>query len=122
MPVMVDGQYETRTFTCEQDVWDVVDLIVEETKEMNETSGKSFSPASSVKSQLPFFACNNIIFNKEFQKDIERYVYCDNFSIAPYPGAYGEQPSRWTQKSYIIKKAINKIQNKATEDGKHNNS
>ena len=122
MPVMVDGQYETRTFTCEQDVWDVVDLIVEETKEMNETSGKSFSPASSVKSQLPFFACNNIIFNKEFQKDIERYVYCDNFSIAPYPGAYGEQPSRWTQKSYIIKKAINKIQNKAIEDGKHNNS
>ena len=122
MPVMVDGQYETRTFTCEQDVWEVVDLIIEETKEMNETSGKSFSPASSVKSQLPFFACNNIIFNKEFQKDIERYVYCDNFSIAPYSGAYGEQPSRWTQKSYIIKKAINKIQNKAIEDGKHKNS
>ena len=122
MPVMVDGQYETRTFSCEQDVWDVVDLIIWETKEMNKQSGKSFSPSSSVKSQLPFFACNNIVFDKEFQKDIERYVYCDNFSIAPYPGAYGEQPSRWTQKSYIIKKAINKIQNKATEDGKHNNS
>ena len=122
MPVMVDGQYETRTFSCEQDVWDVVDLIIEETKEMNESHSKSFSPSSSVKSQLPFFACNNIVFDKEFQKDIERYVYCDNFSIAPYPGAYGEQPSRWTQKSYIIKKAINKIQNKATEDGKHNNS
>ena len=119
---MVDGQYEARIFSCEQDVWDVVDLIIWETKEMNKQSGKSFSPSASVKSQLPFFACNNIVFDKEFQKDIERYVYCDNFSIAPYPGAYGEQPSRWTQKSYIIKKAINKIQNKAIEDGKHNNS
>ena len=79
LPVMVDGQYETRIFTCEQDAWDVVDLIIEETKEMNEKTGKSFSPSSSVKSQLPFFACNNIIFDKEFQQDIERYIYCDNF-------------------------------------------
>jgi hypothetical protein len=28
----------------------------------------------------------------------------------------------WVQKSFIIKKAINKVQNKATEDGKQNNS
>ena len=62
------------------------------------------------------------MFDKEFQKDIERYVYCENFGVSPYRGSYGEQPSKWTQKSYIIKKALNKIQNKAIEDGKHNNS
>ena len=118
LPVMVDGQYETRTFSCEQDVWDVVDLIIEETKEMNEKTGKSFSPSSSVKSQLPFFACNNIIFDKEFQQDIERYIYCDNFKTPAYSGSYDEQPALWVQKSFIIKKALNKIQNKAIEDGK----
>ena len=118
IPVMVDGQYDTRIFSCEQDVWDVVDLIIGETKEMNETTGKSFDVSSSVKSQLPFFSCNNIVFDKEFQKDIERYVYCENFGIAPYSGSYGDQPAKWTQKSYIIKKALNKIQNKAVEDGK----
>ena len=118
MPVMVDGQYETRIFTCEQDAWDVVDLIIEETKEMNEQTGKSFSPSSSVKSQLPFFACNNIIFDKEFQQDIERYIYCDNFKTPAYSGSYDEQPALWVQKSFIIKKALNKIQNKAIEDGK----
>ena len=118
MPVMVDGQYETRIFSCEQDVWDVVDLIIWETKEMNEQSGKSFSPSSSVKSQLPFFACNNIIFDKEFQQDIERYIYCENFKTPAYPGSYDQQPALWIQKSFLIKKALNKIQNKAVEDGK----
>tara|TARA_R100000655_G_scaffold15839_2_gene34911 strand:- start:1918 stop:2283 length:366 start_codon:yes stop_codon:yes gene_type:complete len=119
---MVDGQYETRTFTCEKDVWEVVDLIIEETKEMNETSGKSFSPASSVKSQLPFFACNNIIFDKEFQQDIERYIYCENFKTPAFPGSYDEQPARWVQKSFLIKKAVGKIQNKAVKNGKQDNS
>ena len=118
IPVKVDGQYKTRIFTCEKDVWEVVDLIIEETKEMNEKTGKSFSPSSSVKSQLPFFACNNIIFDKEFQQDIERYIYCDNFKTPAYSGSYDEQPALWVQKSFIIKKALNKIQNKATEDGK----
>ena len=117
---MVDGQYETRIFSCEQDVWEVVDLIIEETKDMNEQTGKSFSPSSSVKSQLPFFACNNIIYDKEFQQDIERYIYCDNFKTPAYSGSYDEQPAVWVQKSFIIKKAINKVQNKAIEDGKHN--
>ena len=120
MPIKVDGQYGTRIFSCEQDVWEVVDLIIEETKDMNEQTGKSFSPSSSVKSQLPFFACNNIIYDKEFQQDIERYIYCDNFKTPAYSGSYDEQPAVWVQKSFIIKKAINKVQNKAIEDGKHN--
>ena len=55
---MVNGEYETRTFTCDEDVWDVVDLIIEETKEMSLKQNKDFSIASSVKSQLPFFACS----------------------------------------------------------------
>ena len=115
---MVDGEYETRIFSCEEDVWDVVDLIIRETKEMNEKTGKSFEVSGSVKSQLPFFACNNILFDKEFQKDIERYIYCENFKTPAYSGGYDDQPALWVQKSFIIKKAVNKMQNKAVENGK----
>ena len=46
------------------------------------------------------------------------YSGSENFKIPAYPGTYGEQPSRWVQKTYIIKKAINKITQKAQEDGK----
>ena len=117
MPVMIDGKYETRTFTCDEDVWEVINLIIEETKELNLKEQKDFSIANSIKSQLSFFACNNIVFDKDCQKDIQRYIYCDNFGIQPYNGAYGDQPGRWVQKSFIIKKAINKIKEKATSDG-----
>ena len=115
---MVDGVYEVRTFTRKEDVWDVIGLIIEETKEMNEKSGKDFSLSGSVKSQLPFFACNNVIYDKDLQRDIQRYLYCDSFNIQPYPGSYGQQPARWVQKSFIIKNQTNKATNKAIKDGK----
>jgi hypothetical protein len=118
LPVKVDGEYETRTFTCEEDVWDVVRLIIEETKEMNEAKRKDFSISGSVKSQLPFFACNNIVLDKDLQRDIQRYIYCDSFNTQPYPGSYGQQPARWVQKSFIIKSEMNKATNKAAKDGK----
>jgi len=118
LPVKIDGEYKTQTFTCDENVWDVVDLIIEETKEMSLKQNKDFSIASSVKSQLPFFACNNVMYDKDCQKDIERYIYSENFGVQPYPGSYGDQPSRWVQKSFIIKKIINKIKEKAATDGK----
>ena len=112
---MIDGEYKSKTFTCDKDVWDVIHLIIEETKEMNLKKDNNFSIASSIKSQLPFFACNNIIHDKQCQKDIQRYVYSENFGIQPYPGSYGDQPCRWVQKSFIIKKALNKVQEKAAK-------
>ena len=70
---MTDGSYETRIFKNSDDVWEVVDLIIEETKMMNAKHEKSFDISSSVQSQVPFFACQNFIFDKEIQQDIERY-------------------------------------------------
>ena len=52
------------------------------------------------------------------ERDIQRYVYCDNFNTQPYPGSYGQQPARWVQKSFIIKSEMNKATNKAIKDGK----
>ena len=118
LPVKVDGEYPTKTFTCKEDVLDVIQLIIEETKEMNLNRNKNFDINKSVKSQLPFFACSNLLYDKEYQRDIQRYIYCETFGIQPYNGAYGDQPSRWTQKSFIIKKALANIQNKARKDGK----
>ena len=118
MPVMVNGVYKDRTFTCEEDVWGVIKLIIEETREMNEKTNNEFSISGSVKSQLPFFACNNIVHDKNCQRDIQRYLYCDSFNAKPYPGSYGDQPARWVQKSFIIKNEFNKPLKKAVKDGK----
>ena len=111
IPVKVGDEYPTLTFNGKEDVWDVIRLIVEETKESNLKLNKEFHTAASVKTQLPFFACNNVIYDNDCQKDIQRYIYCENFGIQPYDGAYGDQPDRWVQKSFIIKKVINKKAN-----------
>ena len=117
MPVTVDGEYKTKTFNNNEDVWEVIDLIIEEIKETNKSNNKSFNISSSTKSQLPYFACNNIFFDKSIQQDIERYIYCEDFKIAPYEGGYDNQPAMWIQKAFIIKKALNNFKNKVIKDG-----
>ena len=82
--------------------------------------GKNFKISSSILSQLPFFACKNIILNKENQDDISRYVYSTEFSCPAYKGSYGEQPAKWVKKSFIIQSTLrdreNKISNQNLKD------
>ena len=59
-----------KVFTSDDDVWDVINLLIAETREVNNTMGKSFDIASSVSQQLPFFCCNNVILNKQSQSVI----------------------------------------------------
>ena len=82
---------------------------------MNEEKGKSFDVAKSTMAQLPFFSCRNIILDDKAQKDIAKYLYCNDFGISPYKGSYGDQPKKWIDKSFIIKKLINN--QKLKEDG-----
>ena len=110
-PVLIDGNYKTLTFREDKDVWDIVEKIIEETKEVNKGMGKSFDIANSVLKQLPFFACKNILFKKEHQQDISKYVYCNDFSISAYPGSYGDQPYKWVNKAMYIKNALQKRDN-----------
>lgn len=107
IPVLVNGKRERRTFTCDEDVWEVIDLLIEEVKEQRET-GKQFDIAASVNAQIPFFACRNVIFDKELQKDIQRYVYCKESGVPPYKGSYNEQPAVWVEKFFIIKNTFAK--------------
>ena len=57
---------------------------------MYNKQGKSFDTAISVAKQLPFFVCSNLIMNKEYQKAIEKYVYCSETSTPAYKGDYGD--------------------------------
>ncbi len=105
-----------RTFTSDEDVWGVIDLLIEETEQANR-EGKSFNVAESIIAQFPFFACNNLILDKDAQKDIARYIYSKDFGISPYKGSYGEQPARWVEKTFIIKNLIERQKSKAMKNG-----
>tara|TARA_R100001594_G_scaffold16609_1_gene34203 strand:+ start:395 stop:706 length:312 start_codon:yes stop_codon:yes gene_type:complete len=103
-------------------VWKVIDLLIEEAKEMNQ-KGNEFDIAKSVNSQLPFFACRNKVLSPQHQKDIQRYIYCKEFGVPAYKGSYGDQPSKWVDKSFVIKKALAKKEQEIIDGSrKPNNS
>ena len=110
-----------REFKNDEDVWEIIDLLIEEAKEFNE-KGKEFDIAKSVNAQLPFFCCKNIVHDKSIQKDIERYIYSEQFSISPYPGTYGEQPAKWVDRAFIIKNALAKKQKDQIDGTRKNNN
>lgn len=118
IPVMIKGKRETWEFKSDEDVWKVIDLIIQETKEFNEETGKSFDVAESVVTQIPFFACKNILFDKNSEKDVQRYLYCEKFNIPPYKGAYNEQPYLWIQKAFLIRKHLAKVESNQIKKAK----
>ena len=108
IPIKIDGmKREIRLFRCKEDVQDVIKLLIKETEE-NNSKGKSFDVGLSVSKQLPFFSCMNILYDKDAQKYVEKYVYCQDFNVAPYDGNFGDQPKKWVDRSFIIKKALAK--------------
>ena len=117
IPILIDGKYETRMFTSNDDVKAIMELLVDEVKE-NNAKGSSFNIAESVVKQLPFFACPNVLLNSQAQKDISRYVYSQQFGISPYKGTYGEQPYKWVEKSFLIKKVIERKKAEAMNNGR----
>ncbi len=112
IPVLIDGKYKVSQFVSDDEVWDVISLITEETRIEN-TKGNNFNEAESVMAQLPFFACKNIMLNKDSQKDIARFIYSKDFHISPYAGSYGEQPSKWIEKSFLLKTLVERQKGKA---------
>ena len=112
VPVLVNGKRETRTFRNAEDVWNVVDLIVEETTEMNKKNNKNFDIVESIVSQIPFFSCSTHFFNWDVNNDIEKYVYCEKFNVPPHKGDFNDQPAKWVRRSFAIKTAIAKKEKK----------
>ena len=117
---MIDGKYPELLFEKDDDVWDIINRLVEETKGVNADLNKNFNISKSLEKQLPFFACKNIILSKEHQKDIARYIYCTKFKTSPYSGSYSQQPLRWIKKSFIIRSVMGSMTssiNKEDNDG-----
>jgi len=104
-------------FESTEDVWDIISVLIQEVKKHN-NNGKNFDIAKSINIQIPFFACKNIFHSNEFQKDIQRYIYCQDFNTSPYDGSYGSQPVKWIEKAFIIKNALAKLNKDKIEDGK----
>tara|TARA_R100000664_G_C2751558_1_gene138848 strand:+ start:333 stop:671 length:339 start_codon:yes stop_codon:yes gene_type:complete len=101
----MDGVYPTWDFNSKDDVWKAIDLLKQEVLDMNE-KGKEFNLASSIYAQIPFFACKNSIYSRKAQRDIQRYIYCSDSGIPAYNGSYGEQPAKWVDKFFLIKKIL----------------
>ena len=85
-------------------------MIIQETNSINNEQGKEFDMASSISQQLPFFCCNNVFLDKNYQKDVSKYIYCKDFGVPPYSGDYGMQPRRWVIKYQIIKQAMAEVE------------
>ena len=64
IPVVVNGNLPIWKFESDEDVWEVVDLIIEEVNESN-SKGNEFDIVSSIQAQLPFFTCSNAVYSKE---------------------------------------------------------
>ena len=116
IPILIDGKYETRTFTSDDEVWDIIRLLIDETKQ-HIKEGSNLHIAESVMAQLPFFACSNMIIDENAQKDISRFMYAKQFKISPYKGSYGEQPKKWVDKSFMFTYIIERQKEKAIKNG-----
>ena len=56
------------------------------------------------------------------QKNIERYVYCEQFGISPYPGSYGEQPAKWVDRAFTIKSTLAKKEKDQIDGARKDNN
>ena len=108
------------TFSCKEDVWNIIDLLIKEVHETNE-KGKEFDTAKSINAQLPFFTCRNIFIDKDIQKDIRRYVYCKDLGVSPYKGSFDEHPAVWIDKYFLIKQSFAKTEKRQIAESKRKN-
>ena len=83
-------------------------------------TGKSFDVPFSIAKQLPFFVCSNVLMKKEYQKDIGKYIFCNETSTPAYPGSYSDQPYRWIQIYFILKQAFAQQQKNLIDKEKKN--
>ena len=102
VPLKVNDVYPKLSFRKKEDVMQVIKKL----KEEHYKRGDSSDLAYSLSVQLPFFSCKNLFLDETCQNDIEKYLYCKEFGIRPYPGSFGEQPRIWVDKSFIIKRAF----------------
>tara|TARA_R100000808_G_C2142103_1_gene149895 strand:- start:1807 stop:2118 length:312 start_codon:yes stop_codon:yes gene_type:complete len=85
-------------------VYDYINEIKHESlQNINSTSN---SVLKDIFYQLPFFTCVNKFLNSTYQKDISKYLYCEDTKTPAYEGSYGKTPLIWKEKHFLIKQAL----------------
>ena len=114
VPVKIGNDYPFIDFKSEDDVWYIINKLIEEIDSLR-AKGKNVNLVSSIYQQTPFFACKNIFLSPQHQKSIQKYMYCKDFSISPREGSYGKQSNRWIETALTIKNAISAKEAEAYE-------
>ena len=69
--------------------------------------GSPFKTLNNIYEHLPFFCCVNHVLDDSCQRDIAKYIFCEDTNTSPYPGSYESIPVLWVEKHFIIKAAVN---------------
>lgn len=112
------GELEEKRFESLEDVWNIIDLIIKESTEQANSTGFKLDIDKAITSQLSFFCCPNVFYNREIKADIERYFYCLENNVPAFKGSYGDQPARWVDKFFVIKNAYAKKENMIIEENR----
>jgi len=87
-----------------EDVWKHVLAIKQEAGSSTRSTPQSI--LKDIFYQLPYFVCQNHFLDDNSQKDISKYIYCEETKTPAYIGSYGELPSIWKEKHFLIKAAL----------------
>ncbi len=110
-----NGNFDSITFESMEDIWE---YIMELKNEASELSNSNNILLKDVFYQIPFFSCNNIYIDDGFQKDISKYLYCQDTKTPPYPGSYGSTPAIWKEKHFAIKQAMSILNQEVMKQAK----
>ena len=86
------------------DIWDYVLELKNEAEALDVTNSAPI--AKSIFYQLPFFTCPSLFYSAKHQRDITKYLYCEDTKTPPYPGGYGQATNIWKEKHFLIKQAL----------------
>ena len=106
------NKLDTIEFKNMDDIWAYIGVLWQEAYNHTKSVKGAFK---SVYMQLPFFCCINKFIDESMQKDIERYIYCEDTKTPAFPGSFGQIPAIWMEKHFIIKQSLAILQEIKTD-------
>ena len=105
---MINNEYQTRVFRTKEDIWSIVDMLINEEKRKNKSQSLDVDSYYAISKQLPFFTCSNHFYSSGNSCLISKFFYCKEFGIPPHKGTYYAQPNRWIESSFLISNCLSK--------------
>jgi hypothetical protein len=108
IPIRINNEYQTRVFRTKEDIWSIVDMLINEEKRKNKSQSLDVDSYYAISKQLPFFTCSNHFYSSANASLISKFFYCKEFGIPPHKGTYNEQPNKWIESSFLISNCLSK--------------